>query len=175
MKPTETTTLGFSFHISGVPAVPVHIPGDGNGAYKTELVIERAPDRTVKLNWWHNRDPRRDPHSHPWPFESIILAGGYTETRFTRTLIGSESGYDHHEWVESTHTYGVGDVNVMPAGVYHTVDSVAPGTVTRMVCGALTSGPKDWGYLVDGKHVQAKAGSEFIGRLHALNPHMVTK
>lgn len=62
---------------------PLHIP-DGKGeAFKTELVLERSEERTVKIQWWYADDPRKDPHNHPWSFQSEILSGGYTEDRWT--------------------------------------------------------------------------------------------
>lgn len=150
---------------------PLHIPDGKGGCYKTELVLERSKERVVKIQWWHAPDPRRDPHNHPWmdsdgiAFRSTILAGGYTETRW------KISG----DWVrESRHEYREGEVNIMPYNVYHTVDEVLSGTVTRMVTGPVAKG-KDWGYLIDGAYVSALddpyPNMDFFAQLCELNPH----
>ena len=144
---------------------PLHIPDGKGGCYKTELVVERSAERVVKIQWWHAPDPRREPHNHPWAFRSTILAGGYTETRF----------WFHEGALHSARkVYGPGDVNEMPAGMFHTVDVVKPGTVTRMETGPIVEGG-DWGYVIDGKYVSAKddpyPNADFFKQLCEINPH----
>src|SRR5690349_18716301 len=80
----STTTIGANLPLSHLSfsQPPLHIPDGRGGAYKTELVIERTADQTIKINWWHGPDPRSEPHSHPWNFSSIIIEGGYTHVRF---------------------------------------------------------------------------------------------
>lgn len=142
---------------------PLHIPDGKGGSYKTELVIERSEQRVVKIQWWYAPDPRRDPHNHPWEFfKSTILYGGYTETRHWID--------QHGNVVFRPYSYRVGDVNHLPRDTYHTVDSVLPGTVTRMETGPVVEGG-DWGYLIDGEYVKQVPDSEFFETLCAINPH----
>ncbi len=157
---SQTTSTGLTIEHIQWSAAPLHIPDDKGGAYKTELVIHRSPERTEKINWWHGPDPRREPHNHPWPFRSTILAGGYAETRWTQV---------DGVWTFETVTYQAGGVNDLPVNVYHTVDSVRPGTVTHMVCGPIVS--VNWGYLIDGKKQVIPADDDFLSQLRAINPH----
>lgn len=149
---------------------PLHIPDGQGGAFKTELVLERSTDRVVKIQWWHAPDPRRDPHNHPWPFRSTILSGGYTETRHQRTGCGPDAA----GVIVTQRTYRAGDVNDLPVGVFHTVDEVLPGTVTRMETGPLVEGG-DWGYLIGGEYVSSTddpyPNADFFQQLCELNPH----
>lgn len=81
--PTPTvTSSGLSLHAGIFEAPPFVVPNRAGDAYKIEQVIERSPERTVKLVWWFGPDDDRDPHSHPWPFTSEILAGGYTSVTY---------------------------------------------------------------------------------------------
>ena len=165
---TETTIgTGNPLAHADLAVPPLHIPDGEGGCYKTELVLERSEERVVKIHWWHAADPRRDPHSHPWPFKSTILSGGYTETRYWF----DEEADGHIS--SSQRTYREGDVNDLPLGMFHTVDSVMPGTVTRMECGPLVEGG-DWGYLIDDAYVSVKDADRdpnFLKHLRDLNPH----
>lgn len=146
---------------------PLQIPNALGEPFKTELVEERSPERTVKWNFWHLPDDDREPHNHPWDFESTIFHGGLTERRY---------------WVEDGKvqtkdiTYKKGDVYTIKKEEYHTVIAVEPGTVTRMVCGQATPG-NEWGYLniETGEHSPAQMDPSFIGRLRTLNRFMIPK
>ena len=169
---SKTIGLGLNMGAGRFESVPIHIPDGSGGVYKTELVLQRVPF-VEKVNYWHGQDPRRDPHNHPWPFRSTILRGGYVETRWTKVEAGGQN-----VWEKNTYSYVAGDVNDMPAGVYHTVDSVMPGTVTHMVCGELVPGGL-WGHLLDlegplpvGREVPAGKDVKFLRQMWALNPHM---
>lgn len=171
MEKVTTTTGGQALVSAQLEAPPIHIPDGKGGAYKTELAIERTPDRTVKILWWHADDPRPEPHNHPWPFRSEILSGGYSETRY---------------WVESgvvkteQKTYRKGDFNDMPDHVFHVVHDVQPKTVTRLTCGKAAPN-NEWGYIdtTTGQYTSARdpkfADNEFIDKLRAINPHMRPK
>ena len=145
--------------------VPIHAPNMKGGSYKTELTVVASKERTVKLTWWHAPDPRREPHTHPWPFVSTILSGGYTESVYAL----GENGV---EFVE-TRTYKAGDQNHFPlfddAGrrLAHTVDSVEPGTRTLMVCGESIN---QWGHFVDGQY-NTTPNPDFFKNLCEINPH----
>lgn len=167
------TTTGQSLESKTLSAPPMHIPNGKGGCYKTELVVERTTESVTKINWWHEPDPRRDPHSHPWldrdgfEFVATVEQGQYTETRWQ---------FHYGVWVKTHHTYRAGDVNRMPKGVFHTVDEVAPGTRTRMVCGALVQDGV-WGYLdlETYRFIRAMPDPEFIVALRLLNPHLRPK
>lgn len=171
MDRVTTTTGGQPLASAQLESPPIHIPDGKGGAYKTELAIERTPDRTVKILWWHADDPRPEPHNHPWPFKSEILSGGYSETRY---------------WVEDgkviveEKTYRKGDINDMPDNVFHVVHDVQPKTVTRLTCGKAAPN-NEWGYLdtTTGAYTSARdpkfADNEFIDKLRAINPHMRPK
>jgi hypothetical protein len=160
----ETTAGGLALSHDMLAAPPVHIPDGRGGAYKTELTIERGPDRTVKILWWYADDPRTEPHNHPWAFTSEILTGGYTDERYR---LASDGTIDHE-----TVVVRAGDVNVVPADLYHRVTDVMPGTVTRMTCGSATEG-NAWGYLdiVSGE-ISPSHDPMFVANLRAINPHL---
>jgi hypothetical protein len=160
----ETTAGGLALSHDMLAAPPVHIPDGRGGAYKTELVIERGLDRTVKILWWYADDPRTEPHNHPWAFTSAILAGGYTDERYQLASDGSIN----HETV----VVRAGDVNVVPVDIYHRVTDVLPGTVTRMTCGSAAAG-NAWGYLdiVSGE-ISPSDDPMFVANLRAINPHL---
>jgi hypothetical protein len=163
-KTGETTAGGLALSHDMLAAPPVHIPDGRGGAYKTELVIERGLDRTVKILWWYADDPRMEPHNHPWAFTSEILAGGYTDERYRMASDGTIS----HETV----VVRAGDVNVVPADIYHRVTDVMPGTVTRMTCGSATSG-NAWGYLdIASGEIATSDDPTFVTNLRAINPHL---
>ena len=161
---TETTSGGLALTHDMLAAPPMHIPDGRGGAYKTELVIERGADRTVKILWWYADDPRTEPHNHPWPFTSEIMAGGYTDERYR---VAGDGTIDHE-----TVVVRAGDVNVVPADIYHRVTDVLPGTVTRMTCGTAAPG-NTWGYLdiVSGE-ISPSHDPMFVANLRAINPHL---
>jgi hypothetical protein len=154
---------------------PVHMPIAGGGpnarhSYKSDLVLLRNPDeRTVRILWWHDRDPRQEPHNHPWDFRSAVLYGGYTEERFHL-----ENGVLRREEI----TYEAGQINVMPANVYHNVIRVEPGTVTCLDCGPARPG-NAWGYLdletLRYVPMRELTPEGFREDFAALNPHTVRR
>lgn len=149
-------------------AAPVHIPDNGDGCFKTELVVVRSPERTVKRVWWHGNDPRPEPHNHPWQFVSEILSGGYSERRWRL----DDAGIVHDLGVL---TFVEGKLNVVLPDHYHVVFDVLPGTRTLMTCGQAAPG-NAWGYLIDGQHVpwdeERVADPTFLERFRRLNPHL---
>lgn len=156
-KQMSTTTIGLKNPLTSAffAQPPLHIPDLNGKAYKTELVIFRSDDLTIKINWWHDKDPRPEPHDHPWDFTALILHGGYTETRYDR--VGNNLG---------EFSYVAGDTNVVSTNIYHTVDSVLPGTVSLMVCG---HGTNTWGHLINGVASTAISDPDFFARMVALN------
>ncbi len=159
------TTSGAPLAHAAFSRPPLHIPNGKGQPFKTELVEERSPERTVKWNWWHLPDDDRDPHNHPWDFESTVLHGQLVERRW---------------WVEGGEVKSITVVHTAPDTYtirrheYHTVTAVAPGTVTRMVCGQATES-NAWGYLnpKNGLTYAAQPEPDFMARLRALNPFLV--
>jgi len=182
MEKVATTTGGQPLQSAQLESPPIHIPDGKGGAYKTELAIERTPDKTVKILWWHSDDPRPEPHNHPWPFKSEILSGGYSETRYWVEETAEETHFPHAGRVVKTETktYRAGDINDMPANVFHVVHDVQPKTVTRLTCGKAAPN-NEWGYLdtQTGVYISARdpkfADNEFLDKLRAINPHMRPK
>ena len=136
---------------------PVHIPDPDGRVYKTDLVLFSSPEKTVKLVFWYGADPRPAPHTHPWPFTSYILRGGYVEDRYTLT----------GEYI-SSHNYTAGDVNVCPVDVAHRVVVVRPGTVTKMVCGPQVPG-NVW-HEVEGGALVLPDKQAFLDKFLPVNP-----
>lgn len=91
----------------------------------------------VFLHKFHKGDPG-DVHDHPWPYFTLILAGGY------------------YEWVLSGNTEvrkwrGPGHFRFCSANSYHRIelkDNVTPWTL--FMPGVQT---REWGFLVDNKWI----------------------
>lgn len=151
----------------------VLIPGRDGAPYKAESRRDgEQPGTLERFTVWISDDPRDDPHTHPWPFVSRILTGGYTESRYRKGADG--------EWREvGVFTWRAGDVVEVPAGDAHVVFHVLPGTTTHMLIGKLTAGPQDWGHLVDSddgtrlEYVPVSLDPAFKARLDALNKRPV--
>lgn len=175
---SNTTSSGGPLEHAQWGAPPQHLPDGKGGTFRSQLVIFRSLERTEKINWWHGLEPRRDPHSHPWSFESTILAGGYTEQRWEiddKLDVGYIGEF----------TYKVGDVVRVPHGQFHLVTAVEPGTVTHMRCGPVKMGGR-WHYMTghnrnpnapDGVFRQVTledpAGDpNYIENLRAINPYL---
>ncbi|MGV0095109.1 hypothetical protein [Streptomyces californicus] len=145
---------------------------DGTGRLsKAELILLDTRRRTVKINLWYAPDIRSAsgqpaPHSHPWPFTSQILTGGYSEDRYIvdGTSIRANLGCEHAE----------GQVNAVSRNLYHEVTALhtAPGaTMTLMMCGRGDRG--SWGHLdpTTGAISPPESDPLFPERLRSLNPH----
>ena len=165
-----TTTGGFALRNDMLESPPAHIPDGKGGAYKTELALIRTPERTEKIIWWHDNDPRPEPHNHPWRFESTILSGGYTEDRWWV----DENG----ELQKATIVYRANErnINVCEKNIFHVVRDVQPKTTTKLLCGK-ASPNNEWGYLdlSTKEYFQAERDPNFIDYLREINPHMRPK
>ncbi len=152
-------------------APPQHLPDGKGGTFRTQLVIGRSLEKTEKINWWHDLEPRRDPHSHPWEFTSTILAGSITEKRWKF----DENG-DFQYLGEFT--YNVGETYHVPHGEFHVVTAISPGTVTHMVCGPIQDNGL-WHYAVtvgDKVVLENPAGDpKYIENLQVINPYLRPK
>lgn len=81
-------------------------------------------------------------HSHPFPFVSLILRGGYTE------LTASPQGTDLGLIEERIHMRGA--LNIFPRGTkrVHTITASLPKTKTLVLAGRRRD---SWGWFVDGE------------------------
>ena len=104
------------------------------------------------------------------PPEVIMLAIQSVREHYQPNGVARDAPEADQRQAAGQFTYRKGDVNHLPRCVYHTVDSVLPGTVTRMETGPLVKGG-DWGYLIDGEHVKAENDPAFFAKLCELNPH----
>jgi len=106
-----------------------------------EEVKSRLPFRLF-LHRFHQPDQDAALHSHPWQFfVSFILWGGYSELRY-----GGEK-------VLHLKRYRAPSFNFVRKHEYHKVIYVKPGTITLVF--SYGKG-RDWGFLVDGRHVPWK-------------------
>lgn len=165
----DTTTTGQKAVNIGREWSPfVFIPGNNGAPYKAESKRDGVEPGTLeRFTVWLDDDPRDDPHTHPWPFVSTILSGGYRERRYRKVdgiwrCIGER-------------IYSVGDFVAMPADEAHVVFGVWPGTTTHMKIGQLTAGPRDWGHIIEAEDaalqqfVPATATPEFLATMAILN------
>jgi len=54
--------------------------GRGNSVLANRLIVRKDSHGSIYVHRWHRSDPE-DFHDHPWDFVSLILKGGYYETR----------------------------------------------------------------------------------------------
>lgn len=104
----------------------------------TRLRIVSTPWFGVMVHWLHRKDADRDLHDHPWPFASVIIRGGYTETYRLST-----NGTVHHR----RRTRFKNPVTFASFKFRHRITRVEPGTVTLILRGPKT---REWGFWVDG-------------------------
>lgn len=106
---------------------------------------------SVRIHHILRKDFARDPHDHPWDARTIILKGGYKETRLV---------YDPHGNPEWPEVYEVefnrvpGDTATLKYGEYHNITTVTDGGVWTLFITYKYRGM--WGFLVDGKKVPHK-------------------
>lgn len=88
-------------------------------------------------------DDGRDFHDHPWPYLTIILAGGYWEVR--PVLVDNVVSYTRRRW------HGPGSVLLRRANSWHRLE-LPKGTTAWTL---FATGPKvqPWGFLVGRKKV----------------------
>ena len=94
------------------------------------------------LHKFHKGDPG-DVHDHPWPYATLILAGGYYE--YT-------PNFEHGKMVSETkHWRGPGHFRMCSADSYHRIE-LKPGVTPWTL---FMPGPQrqEWGFLVDNKWI----------------------
>lgn len=165
----NTTSTGLATSNLGREWSPfVLIPNQSGAPFKAESRRDgEEPGTLERFTVWIFDDPRSDPHTHPWPFTSEIVTGGYTEDRYR---LDSEGNFRHI----GSFVWRAGDTVHVPEGEAHVVYNVLPGTTTHMKIGKPPVGPRHWGHLVpdaDGvlRYVPNESDPAFMGRLKALN------
>lgn len=92
--------------------------------------------RSDQGNWYlHNMvrpDAVKDPHNHPWPFDTWVLGGGYLDVSYERNQ------RCHAERVRA------GDYRVRAADHMHVIPDVQEGTWTLVRTGSKR--PESWGF-----------------------------
>ena len=102
--------------------------------YLTRFHIWTTPWFSIKVHWFHRRDPDRDLHCHPWPFVSFILKGGYTELVSKTPQDPSTIKSKRVNWF-----------NYKDIHTGHRIADADKGTVTLIVSGR-RSKKKEWGF-----------------------------
>lgn len=157
------------------PARWALIPDETTGrAYKAEHTLRDHPDGTLlRLTLWFAADLRRDgrpyPHSHPWPFTSKILAGGYRESLWTCT-----DGAVEQTAVSVLHAQG--GTNVMPREHFHEVHTIEdPGATLTLMIGSGPGVRGGWGHLDPDTATYTpapRASDRWRAMYRHLNPHL---
>lgn len=115
--------------------------GDGTGPLTWRTPIRKLLQSVVGIRVHHilRSDLGRDPHDHPWPYLTIILRGGYYESRYSAG--GS---------LLSTKWHGPGSIMYRPANSYHMLTVPEGKTAwTLFITGKYQN---KWGFLTaDGK------------------------
>lgn len=120
--------------------------------YLTRWHLVRCKWFRIFIHRIHRADKDRHLHNHPWPRAfAIVLRGGYQEMRDRYY-----SAIQHYGNCSRLNTCGP-RINHLYTGTYHRITWVAPNTWTLFIAGRRT---RDWGFLVDGKHVPCR---EYLG------------
>ena len=98
----------------------------------------------VFLHKFHKGDPG-DVHDHPWPYATLILAGGYWEYTPLFNSDGKMVG-------EKGHWRGPGHFRICSSTSYHRIE-LEPGVTPWTL---FMPGPqkREWGFLVDNKWIK---------------------
>lgn len=101
----------------------------------------------------YKHDDNLNLHNHPWPARSLVLWGGYYETRWVKKPGEVSPVYFRH--------VRRGTINRLPANVFHRIHRVEPNTWTLFFHGKRL---RDWGFLVKGRFVHHDAPRSQGGR-----------
>lgn len=108
-------------------------------------------DWTCYLHCFHQPDPDRDLHNHPWRATSTILWGGYEEVQIALTELDPDGVRVTPRSQELHHIRRPGDEYELFPDTYHSITRL----MTPRVWTLFAHGPKErsWGFLIDGRHV----------------------
>lgn len=122
---------------------------DEEGPYLTRWHLVDLGFCKVFLHHIHRADKDRDLHNHPWPRAfAVVLRGGYYEQRGDQPPAAA--------FYYGPATDGP-RINTLRPDTYHRITYVRPNTWTLFFAGRRS---RDWGFLVDGKHVDYR---EYLG------------
>lgn len=113
--------------------------------YLRRLRILQTPWFALYLHFIFLPDEDRDPHDHPFPFWSMIVRGGYTETIWRVVSLNGLRGISHDS---RTQTWRRGSIHKTPLDRAHMITILAPGTITLVFCGPKV---QEWGFYPDSK------------------------
>lgn len=103
----------------------------------------------------YKSDEDLHPHSHPWNFLTVILWGGYKEKLWTEFFPEGDAFkyWPYHFFRIKEATRGLFSVAYRKWDQYHNFELIKT-TTTLVITGRRID--DDWGYLVDGTHIQHK-------------------
>jgi hypothetical protein len=102
----------------------------------------------------------RDPHDHPRPFVTLILAGGYLNSEWTKLVPPLDLGDRMQEWMTTFEWLSRGDLRFRRARHMHITETSEQGAWTLVVMGPMA---RKWGFLHDGKWLPWKKYVERYG------------
>jgi hypothetical protein len=147
--------LLFSFYALIVMFCVRNIYENGAPYIDRYYLLPPTPWGRVFLQHIRKRDDNPNLHNHPWPAWSLVLWGGYYETRWAKPPSGTANapGYFRH--------LRRGSINRLQANVYHRIHRVESNTWTLFFHGRRL---REWGFLVKGRFVKHDAPRSEGGR-----------
>jgi hypothetical protein len=113
--------------------------------YLTRIYLWRSKRFTLYLHIFHQPDPGRDLHNHPWDYcWSMCLWGGYEETMFVH-------GKNFFMPVKRAHMRYAMVPRKFSGALYHAVSRLNRKRVVTLF--AHGKRVREWGFWKDGKHV----------------------
>lgn len=109
--------------------------------YILRLHLIKTPWFAICVHWLNKPDPDPHLHDHPVSFLSLILRGGYTETRADEPSYGDDYYGFQYRWVNRWW-------NFIHYATRHRITHVEPGTVTLCFMGPKA---QEWGFFVPGR------------------------
>jgi len=148
----------------GVYAPPDLVLASRGREYLARWYVVTCPWFRIYLHRISSADADRHLHNHPTPWVCFVLRGGYTQ-ELKRVAVHVDSGMPAHDylgryWLEDhSHTRGrVRWINRLDRLDYHRITRVWGTTWTLCVSGGRREGSAGgrWGFMVDGRHVDAE-------------------
>lgn len=104
---------------------------------------------SVRVHRWFRSDDKRAPHSHPWWFVTVVLAGSYEDWAYNQRTAKGAPRLDART-VDRLHR---GSVRFRPANHVHSVSVPSSGCWTLLITGAERS---EWGFWTKRKDGAAR-------------------
>lgn len=109
--------------------------------YLRRLILFKTPWVSLYLHWIYRPDGGGDPHNHPFSFLSLILRGGYVESRFEMAGRGEALPYRRALPDRARSALSVGRTN---RRTFHRITWAESPTVTLVLAGPSR---QEWGFL----------------------------